>query len=82
MADRVELSQSELDEILAQRKPRGTTEREIIEDKVHEKFQGLMTQSRIDAMMGNTDVIEDEASVDDNYTGAISQEELDRLFKK
>lgn len=87
MANNVDISQDELDKIMSQRKPHVPTERERIQAEVHKKFQGLVTQDHIDAMMSGeisekTETVAETADESDNHYGAISQEELDRLFRK
>lgn len=79
MANNVNLTQEELDRLFATKSPSVKSEREILQDQIHNKFQNRFTQAQIDEIMGKGDT---KNPKNEEYTGAISQEELDRLFKK
>lgn len=79
MANNVNLSQEELDKLFATKSPHVKSEREIMQDQIHNKFQKRFTQAQIDEIMGKGDT---ENPRNEEFSGAISQEELDRLFKK
>lgn len=81
MANNVNLSQEELDKLFATKSPHVKSEREIMQDQIHNKFQKRFTQAQIDEIMGKGDT-ESTDSKQEEFSGAISQEELDRLFKK
>lgn len=81
MANNVNLTQEELDRLFATKSPSVKSERDIIQDQIRDKFQSRITQAQIDEIMGKGDT-QNARDEQDEFSVAISQDELDKLFKK